>query len=94
MITVFERIPDVFVEVYDAALRRWGREFRTMGPRVTIRLRTPLEPSALAADPRRTVGVVLVAMLDGDRMVVRPANEANEEAIRRHAAELRRAVLA
>ena len=31
MITVFERIPEFFVELYDAQFQIWAREFRKRG---------------------------------------------------------------
>jgi hypothetical protein len=31
VITIFEQIPEVFVEHYDAQFQAWGREFRARG---------------------------------------------------------------
>lgn len=96
--TVFERMPELFVRVYRAEFDRWGRDFAKVGKRLTLRLRTPLRPHALAIDQRAIVGVVLVAEIERDlqqrvkRIVVRAADAANSEAIARHTVDLRRAV--
>lgn len=94
-VTVFERIPDVFVEAYDAGFRWWAANFGKVGTTAVMKLRKPLEPSALSTDRRRIVGVRLTAEVQRGlggkvtRIVIRPQDEANEEAIRRHSAELR-----
>lgn len=88
MLTVFERVPEVIVRTYDAAFQRWGRDYRRLGSRVTLEFRTPVEPSALSLDRRRIVGAVLEAEVDGERVVVRPLDEAAEDALRRHARDL------
>jgi hypothetical protein len=95
MITAFERIPELFVSVYDADFQRWGRGFRKIGSRYTLRLKKPVAPLAVRTDGRVIVGVVLKAdverAVDGTvkRVVIMPADEANAEAIRRHTADLK-----
>jgi hypothetical protein len=34
MLTVFEKIPDLFVQHYDVSFQTWAREFRKRGPKV------------------------------------------------------------
>lgn len=41
MITVFEKIPDFFVEMYDAQFRQWARELRKRGYYQAIPLYIP-----------------------------------------------------
>lgn len=99
MLTVFEKIPDLFVQVYDPLFQQWARNFKRVGKKAVLKFRKPLEPSALATDRRRIVGVVLLAEVERNakgvttRVTIRPADEANEEAIRRHTAELRAEML-
>lgn len=48
MITVFEHIPDIFVERYDMAFRTWASEFRKRGHRCAIPFdKLPGEPTLL-----------------------------------------------
>lgn len=96
MLTVFERVPDAFVELYDAQFRAWAGNFQKVGRFAAFRLKRPVEPSVLARDQRRIVGVRLQADLDrrGDepRMVIRPQTDADEEAINRHVVDMRAAL--
>jgi hypothetical protein len=96
MITVFERIPDLFVQLYDGAFQMWAREFRARGNRCAVPFaRRPGAPVLLDAEGREIVaGAWLEAehMADG-RMVIRPASERDEELIARHVREMRPHVL-
>lgn len=90
MVTVFERIPDAFVELYDAQFRRWAENFGRVGRVAAFRLRRPVEPLVMARDRRKIIGVRLEAEVDGGRMVVRPQTDADAEAIARHVVDMRR----
>jgi hypothetical protein len=92
--TVFERIPDDFVSLYDAQLQAWAAGFRRIGPVCVVRLARPVEPLVVSRDARRIVGVRLTAEVDRsmpgqERVVVRPQTDADEEAIRRHVVDMR-----
>lgn len=94
VVTAFEKIPDLFVDRYDRAFRHWAANFQKIGERATFKLVKPLEPVALSTERRRIVGVRLKAEVERSfsgrvtRVVIRPADEENEEAIRRHTAVL------
>lgn len=95
MITVFERIPDVFVHAYDDQLQAWGREFRRRGPRCPIIFRrAPGSPVILDETGRPIMaGAWLTADIEpsvnGPRMVVRPADDLAEELIAEHVRAMR-----
>lgn len=95
MVTVFERIPEVFVEAYDRAFQDWARNFGKYGTVVAFKLRKPLRPTVLMKDRRTVVGVRLKAEVErglggkATRIIIRPLDEENEEAIKRHSAELK-----
>lgn len=95
MITVFERIPDLFVALYDAQFQTWAREFRARGPLVAIQFRRPPGVVPLLDAEGRPIhaGAWLVADPDGGRMVVRPASPQDAELIERHCREMRPHVL-
>lgn len=99
MLTVFEKIPDLFVEVYDAQFQTWAREFRTRGPRCAIVFNlTPGAQPIYDEDGRIVaVGAWLTADLDlstpNRRMVIRPATEHDEEMIARHGRAMKPHVL-
>lgn len=100
MLTVFERVPDVFVEMYDAEFRVWAAEFRRRGVRQAIEFRRrPGVPVLLDGEGRPIVaGAWLEAEVDLSRaacprVVIRPASAADEEAIARHCREMRSHVL-
>lgn len=90
MITVFEKIPDLFVEVYDPQFQTWAREYRRRGARCAI-VFNPVPGVAPALDGEGRVvaaGAWLTAEVDGGgarpRMVIRPATEHDAEMIARH----------
>lgn len=94
MITVFDRIPKEFVDRYDASISHWAKNFRRIGNFHDVMLCQPVEALPGAADTRRIIGVRLWGEPDFSlpgrpRMVVRPGDEANEEAIRRHVFDLK-----
>lgn len=90
MITVFEKIPDLFVEMYDFQFQTWAREFRARGPKCAIVFRRRPGEVALLDAEGRTIerGAWLEAHFDGVRIVVRPASEHDEEMIARHVREM------
>lgn len=94
MLTVFEQLPDVFVELYDAEFRAWAANFKKVGRVAAFKLKQPVEPLVVARDQRRIVGVRLQADLDRSkpqmpRMVIRPQTDADAEAIARHVVDMR-----
>lgn len=96
MITVFERIPDPFVQAYDRQFQTWAREFRKRGPRCAIVFDRPLGQPALLDGEGRVIakGAWLVAEVDrslpqSPRVVIRPADEHAEELIAQHTREMR-----
>lgn len=95
MLTVFERIPDVFIEHYDVSFQTWAREFRKRGPKCVIKFdRRPGEIPILDVEGRAIEkGAWLVADVDRSnpempRVVIRPAGPVDEEAINRHVREM------
>lgn len=98
--TVFERIPDLFVQVYDYQFQTWAREFRTRGRKCAIVFaRPPGSPVLLDVDGRKIVrGCWLEAEVDRSRpetprVIIRPASEHDEEVISRHVREMQSRVL-
>lgn len=97
MLTVFERIPDLFVQHYDMSFQTWAREFRARGAECAIPFdRPPNVPAVLDAEGRAIFrGAWLVADVDRSlpqqpRVVIRPKDEASQAAIERHTAEMAR----
>lgn len=100
MITVFERIPDLFVELYDFQFQTWAREFRTRGKRCAIEFqRVPGQAVLLGPDGKPAqVGCWLEAEVDRSRpqeprVVIKPATEHDEEMIAKHCRAMRGHVL-
>lgn len=100
MLTVFERIPDLFVEMYDPQFKVWAAEFRRRGPRQAIEF-NPLPGAAPLYDGEGRIirkGVWLEAEVDpshpqAPRVIIRPATEHDEEMIARHVREMKPHVL-
>jgi hypothetical protein len=95
VLTVFEKIPDVFVDHYDSSFQVWAREFRSRGPKCAIPLdRKPGERVLLDGEGRAVMkGVWLVAEVDrskpqAPRLVIRPADEQSEQMIAQHVREM------
>lgn len=95
MMTVFERVPDLFVELYDSSFQVWAREFRVRGRKCCVEfIRVPGAPALLDGEGRAIrKGAWLVAEFDGGRMVIKPASERDAELIERHTREMRPHVL-
>lgn len=95
-VTVFERIPDLFVELYDFQFRVWARDFRKRGPRQAILFQRPPGAPLELDEEARVIqhGAWLVAEPQGDGvMKIRPATEQDAELIARHCHEMRGLVL-
>jgi hypothetical protein len=94
MITVFERIPDLFVQIYDPQFRVWAAEFARRGPKCAIVFDRPPGVPALLDEEGRVVaaGCWLEAEVDRSRsdvrVVIRPASEHDAEMIARHCREM------
>lgn len=95
MLTVFEKIPDPFVQAYDAQFQTWAREFRTRGPRCCVVFeRRPGAPVLLDGEGRAIKrGAWLVAEVDKSKprepkIVIRPADDFAEDLIAKHTREL------
>lgn len=96
MITVFEKIPDPFVQAYDGQFQTWAREFRTRGTRCCVEfMRRPGAPALLDGEGREIKrGAWLTAVVDKSRpqepkIVIRPADDFAEEVIAKHTREMR-----
>lgn len=89
-VTVFEKIPDLFVELYDQQFQTWAREFRARGRRCAIVFNlAPGEMPKFDGEGRMVaVGCWLEAQIEAGigepRIVIRPASEHDEEMIARH----------
>lgn len=95
MITVFEKIPDLFVEMYDAQFAQWAREFRTRGTYAAIVFdRPPGAPVLLGPDGQPMwKGAWFEAEVDRSmpqnvRVVIKPRTQHDEEMIDRHCREM------
>jgi len=99
MITQFERIPDLFLELYDEQFQLWAQEFRTRGKRCAI-VFNPAPGSVPKFDGEGRMvatGCWLEAQVEitagSPRVVIKPASEHDQEMIERHCVEMRRFVL-
>lgn len=95
MLTIFERVPEIFAQMYDAQFQTWGREFRTRGRKCAIVFDRP--PGALVlldAEGRPIMkGAWLEAEVDRKpdgsmAVIIRPADAFSEELIARHCREM------
>ena len=95
MRTCFEKIPDYFVERYDAELVAWGANFKKVGPIKKIVLREGMlaDPSPREEYGPQLIQVELVAEVTRDpfMVTVRPLSERDEALIARHCEKLQRA---
>lgn len=94
MLTVFERIPDFFVERYNEELEAWGRNFGKIGPVKSIVLKEGAFAD-LSPDPEHgavLIQVRLMARMERlrGRVTVTPYEDADEAKIRRHCEKLQR----
>lgn len=95
MITVFEKIPDIFVQRYDAQFAQWAREFRTRGHYAAIVFdRMPGQGVVLGPDGEPVWrGAWFEAEVDrsrpdGVRVVIKPRTEHDVEMVERHCREI------
>ena len=100
MLTVFERIPDLFVELYDEQFGMWAREYRRRGRYAAIVFnRVPGQGVVLGLDGKPVWrGCWLEAELEAGRggerrMVIKPRTDHDAEMIERHCREMSRHVL-
>ena len=92
MVTVFDRIPDFFIERYNEEICAWAANFSKIGPVKTIVLKEgPFSDLSPAEDQGAVLlGVRLIARMERlrDRVTVRPAGERDEAIIARHVRKL------
>jgi hypothetical protein len=94
MITIFEKIPDLFVELYDAQFQLWSREFRTRGPYAAIVFNLPPGTPMQMDEDGQPVwhGAWLHAQIDHligmTRVIIRPRTEHDADMITRHCREM------
>lgn len=86
MMTVFERIPDIFVTKYNPEIVAWARRF-SVAPMLEIELRDAtaawLVKAGMAAPKVR-----ITAVIGNDKVFVRPVSEWDAELIRHHCEQL------
>jgi hypothetical protein len=102
VITVFERIPDYFIERYNEELCAWGENFSKIGPVKSIVLKEgrlslmPDFPGQIITWDREQgpplKGVKLIAKMERqhDRVTVAPQTEVDEQIIARHCEKMQR----
>jgi len=96
MITVFDNIPNEFIDHYDAQLERWAREFRTRGKRCAIVFDVlPGQKPKRDEEGRLVwVGAWLKAEVETSRgttrVAISPDTDWDKEMIERHSWDLRR----
>jgi hypothetical protein len=100
MITVFERIPPIFVELYDAQFRIWAAEFQKRGRKCAIVFNPAPGAKPVFDSEGRIVAMgcwmeadVDLSVPQSPRVVVRPASEHDEEMIARHCRAMKSHVL-
>jgi hypothetical protein len=97
MMTVFEGIPEVFIDRYTWQFEEWAASFRVRGKRCAIvfDVMPGQMPTMDAAGNLVWAGAWLVAELEGGslpRMVVRPATDWDRNLIEVHCWQLRRSM--
>jgi hypothetical protein len=100
MMTVFQDLPDLFIEMYDEQFKIWAREFKKRGQYAAIVFnRVPGRPAILGPDGEPVwKGAWLEAEVDHSmpqvpRVVIKPRTEHDAEMILRHCVEMRPHVL-
>ena len=94
MMTVFERVPEFFVERYNEEMLAWGRNFKKIGPVKQFVLREGVW-AASSPDPEQGAVLIAVKLLatikrgdfgnhDNDRVIVSPLTDEDEAKIRHH----------
>jgi hypothetical protein len=95
MLTIFDGIPDYFVERYNDELEAWGRNFGKIGPEKHIVLREGYLADLSPSEEQGAVLLVvsLIARMEKfrERVTVSPKTEQDEALIRRHCEKLERA---
>lgn len=94
MITVFEKIPDYFVERYDDELCAWGRNFGKIGPVKSIMLREGVFSDS-SPDPEQGAKLMVVRLMAlmekfQRRVTVMPYSDADEMLIAKHCEKMQR----
>lgn len=94
MMTVFDRIPDWFVERYDSEICAWAANFSKIGPIKHIVLREG-HLSDSSPDPEQgpvLLRVGLIAKMERlrDRVTIAPADEQSEMLIAKHCEKMQR----
>ena len=96
MITIFQRIPDYFIERYDDELTAWGRNFGKIGPVKSIMLREGCfsDPSPNEEQGARLFVVRLMAQMEkrsgSPRVTVCPYSDMDEMLIFKHCEKMQR----
>ena len=95
MITVFEKIPDLFVEMYDAQFAQWAREFQKRGQFAAIVFDRPPGAVPLLGPDGQPIwkGAWFAAEVDRSnqqniRVVIKPRTPHDEEMVDRHCREM------
>jgi hypothetical protein len=95
--TVFEKIPDLFIDHYDSSFQVWAREFQKRGRRCAIPFdRRPGEIGLLDAGGRPIFkGAWFVAEVDrsepqNPKMVIKPEDDFNADLVERHVQQMSR----
>ena len=93
MITVFERIPDLFLRAYDGQFQTWAREYKTRGNRCCVVFDSaPGVPQLLDGEGRKIIRGAWLEAEQQDRytMVIKPADDFSADLIARHTKEMER----
>lgn len=99
MITVFEKIPDQFVQMYDRQFQAWAAEFKKRGRKCAIVFNRPPGAPPILDEEGRVVAAgcwldAQVEITGGEpHVTIRPASEHDEEMIARHCREMRSFIL-
>jgi hypothetical protein len=94
MLTIFERIPDFFIERYNEELCVWGRNFQALGCIKSIVLKEGAlsDPSPDPEQGAQLLRVRLLARFEWlrQRMTVTPYSDADEMLIAKHCEKLQK----
>lgn len=95
MITVFEHIPDFFVEMYDTQFRQWAREFQKRGHYAAIVFNRPPGTRPILGPDGEPIwrGCWLEAEIDTSnvqnvRVVIKPRTDHDRDMIEKHCKEM------
>lgn len=94
MLTVFERIPDYFIERYDAELTAWGKNFGKIGAIKQIMLREGIFSDS-SPDPEQGAKLMVVRLMacmekHRQRVTVMPFSDMDEMLIIKHCEKMQR----